>query len=492
MYHQAVFDEPIILDLKGRRTIKIPLEDVKFKIEVPEIMRRESSGMGDREEFSVIRHYVKLSEMNFGVDSGFYPLGSCTMKYNPKINDEIANLEGFRMIHPLQDTNEVQGALRLLYELTESLKKITGMDEITLQPLAGAGGEFTGLSIVREYFDCKKQCDTRTEVVVPDSAHGSNPASSHMAGFEVVQIQSTPDGTVDIEKFKEAVTEKTAAFMITNPNTLGIFEDKIVEMANYAHSKGALLYYDGANLNGIMGKTTPAKMGFDIVHLNLHKTFSTPHGGGGPGSGPVGVVEKLKDFLPYPLVTFDGKNYHNDYVPPKTIGKVASFYGNFGVLVRAWTYIKMMGEEGLRDACETAVLNSNYMRKKFQEFMPVPGKTIKKHEFVASSVGANMPKAGDIAKHLIDNGIHAPTIYFPLIVPEALMIEPTESATKAEMDQFVEAVRQALKLPHETFEKEPLNLKVTRIDDVDASKNPKPTLRLARKEQREPLQQQVI
>ena len=490
MYHQAIFDEPNVLYLKGRRTIKIPHEDEKFKIDVPVIMRRQTTGIGDREEFSVIRHYVKLSEMNFGADSGFYPLGSCTMKYNPKINDEIAGLEGFRMIHPLQNSNEVQGALKLLYELTESLKKITGMDAITLQPLAGASGEFTGLSIVRDYFECTKQIDCRREVVVPDSAHGSNPASSRMAGFDVVQIPSNSDGTVDMQKFKEAVTEKTAAFMITNPNTLGIFEDKIVEMANYAHSKGALLYYDGANLNGIMTKTTPAKMGFDIVHLNLHKTFSTPHGGGGPGAGPVGVVEKLKDFLPYPLVTFDGTKYHCDYIPPKTIGKVASFYGNFGVLVRAWTYIKMMGEEGLRDACDTAVLNSNYMRKKMQEFMPVPGKAIKKHEFVASSMGANMPKAGDIAKHLIDNGVHAPTIYFPLIVPEALMIEPTESATKSEMDLFIETVRQTLKLSHETFEKEPVNLKVTRIDDVDASKNPRPSLRLVR-EQREPLQQVI-
>ena len=303
MYHQAVFDEPIILDLKGRRTIKIPLENQKFRVDIPEMMKRGSAGIGDREEFSVIRHYVKLSEMNFGADSGFYPLGSCTMKYNPKINDEIAVLEGFRMIHPLQDSNDVQGALKLLYELAESLKIITGMDEMTLQPLAGAGGEFTGLSIVRAYFECTKQLDTKTEVVVPDSAHGSNPASSHMAGFDVVQIPSAPDGTVDIEKFKEAVTEKTAAFMITNPNTLGIFEDKILEMANYAHSKGALLYYDGANLNGIMTKTTPAKMGFDIVHLNLHKTFSTPHGGGGPGAGPVGVVEKLKDFLLYAVAS---------------------------------------------------------------------------------------------------------------------------------------------------------------------------------------------
>jgi glycine dehydrogenase subunit 2 len=480
MYHQAVFDEPIITERKGRRTIKLPLEDRNFKVDIPKEFRRSEIGIGDREEFTVVRHYVRLSEMNYGVDTGFYPLGSCTMKYNPKIAEEIASLAGFRMIHPLQDPADVQGALKLLYELGEALKKITGMDEITLQPLAGADGEFTGLSIVRAYFECMGELDRRREVVVPDSAHGSNPASSTMAGFDVVEIPSQEDGTVDLDAFKAAVTDRTAAFMITNPNTLGIFDDKILEMASYAHSKGALLYYDGANLNGIMTKTTPAKMGFDIVHLNLHKTFSTPHGGGGPGSGPIAVVEKLRDFLPYPLITYDGK-YRMDYIPPKTIGKVASFNGNFLVMVRAWAYIKMMGEDGLRDACETAVANSNYMSRKMSEFMPVPGKVLKKHEFVASATGTNMPKAGEIAKHLIDNGIHAPTIYFPLIVREALMIEPTESATKEEMDSFIQKVREAINTPISVLEQEPKNLKVGKIDDVDASKNPRPSLRMARK-----------
>jgi len=477
MYHQAVFDEPLIMELKGRRTLKLPHEDEKFDFNIPTGMERNQIGIGDREEFTVVRHFVKLSEMNFGADTDFYPLGSCTMKYNPKINDEISSLPGFKYLHPLQDENDIQGALKLMYELSESLKKITGMDAITLQPLAGAQGEFTGLSIVRAYFEDKGELEQRREVVVPDSAHGSNPASAAMAGFEPIEIPSYPDGTVNMEKFKEAVTEKTAAFMITNPNTLGIFEDKIVEMAEYAHSKGALLYYDGANLNGIMTKTNPAKMGFDIVHLNLHKTFSTPHGGGGPGSGPVGVVEKLKDYLPVPIITYDGK-YHLSYNVPKTIGKVASFYGNFGVLVRAWTYIKMMGEEGLRDACERAVLNSNYMKRKIEQFIPVPGKPLKKHEFVASSHDGNLPKAGDIAKHLINKGVHAPTIYFPLIVPEALMIEPTESATKREMDKFIETVKETLTMKHEDLEREPTNLKITRIDDVDASRNPRPTYRI--------------
>ncbi len=477
MYHQAVFDEPLIMELKGRRTLKLPHEEEQYDLNIPAEMQRKEIGIGDREEFTVVRHYVKLSEMNFGADTDFYPLGSCTMKYNPKINDEISSLPGFKYLHPLQDENDIQGALKLMYELAENLKKITGMDAITLQPLAGAQGEFTGLSIVRAYFEDKGELEQRREVVVPDSAHGSNPASAAMAGFEAIEVPSYPDGTVNIEKFKEVVTEKTAAFMITNPNTLGIFEDRIAEMAEYAHSKGALLYYDGANLNGIMTKTSPAKMGFDIVHLNLHKTFSTPHGGGGPGAGPVGVVEKLQDYLPVPIVTYDGK-YHLSYNIPKTIGKVASFYGNFGVLVRAWTYIKMMGEEGLRDACERAVLNSNYMRKKIEQFMPVPGKSLKKHEFVASSHDGNLPKAGDIAKHLINKGVHAPTIYFPLIVPEALMIEPTESATKREMDKFIETVKETLTMSHEELEKEPTNLKITRIDDVDASRNPRPTYRI--------------
>lgn len=478
MYHQAVFDEPLIMELRGRRTLKIPHEDEDYKVLLPKGMERNNIGIGDREEFTVVRHYVKLSEMNFGADTDFYPLGSCTMKYNPKINDEIASLPGFKYLHPLQDESDIQGALRLMYELAEDLKKITGMDAITLQPLAGAQGEFTGLSIVRAYFEENGELETRREVVVPDSAHGSNPASAAMAGFEAIEIPSYPDGTVNIEKFKEVVSERTAAFMITNPNTLGIFEDKIAEMAEYAHSKGALLYYDGANLNGIMTKTTPAKMGFDIVHLNLHKTFSTPHGGGGPGAGPVGVVEKLKNYLPVPIITYEGGKYHLDYNAPKTIGKMASFYGNFAVLVRAWTYIKMMGEEGLRDACERAVLNSNYMKKKMEQFMPVPGKSLKKHEFVASSHDNNLPKATDIAKHLINKGVHAPTIYFPLIVPEALMIEPTESATKREMDKFIETVKETLSMSHEELEREPTNLKITRIDDVDASRNPRPTYRI--------------
>ena len=483
MYHQAVYDEPLIMNLKGRRTLKLPGEDEKLDPRIPESMARNAIGIGDREEFTVIRHFTRLSQMNFGVDTDFYPLGSCTMKYNPKINDEIASLEGFRYIHPYQDENDVQGALKLMYELTENLKKITGMDAVTLQPLAGAQGEFTGLSIVRAYFQDVGELDRRREVIVPDSAHGSNPASAAMAGFTAVEIPSNEDGTVNIEKFKEAVTDRTAAFMITNPNTLGIFEHNIVEMAEYAHSKGAFLYYDGANLNGIMTKTTPAKMGFDIVHLNLHKTFSTPHGGGGPGDGPVGVVERLKDYLPTPLITYDGK-YHLNCNIPKTIGKVASFYGNFGVLVRAWTYIKMMGEEGLREACERAVANSNYMKKKMEKLMPVPGKSLKKHEFVASSHNDGLPKAMDIAKHLINNGVHAPTIYFPLIVPEALMIEPTESATKREMDKFIETVESAIKLDHATLEKEPTNLKITRINDVDASRNPRPTYRVQRSKEK--------
>jgi len=354
------------------------------------------------------------------------------------------------------------------------------MDAITLQPLAGSQGEFTGLSIVRAYFENRGELDQRKEVVVPDSAHGSNPASANMAGFKAIEIKSNKDGKVDFEEFKKYITKNTAAFMITNPNTLGIFEDNIKQMADYAHEMGALVYYDGANLNGIMGKTSPGKMGFDIVHLNLHKTFSTPHGGGGPGAGPVAVKEYLKDFLPVPILTYEGGKYHLDYNVPKTIGKVANFYGNFSILVRAWAYIKLHGEEGLKEACERAVLNSNYMSFKISKLMPVPGFKIKKHEFVASShdEDGRLPKASDIAKHLIDNGVHAPTIYFPLIVPEALMIEPTESATKEEMDRFIKILEDAINTPKEQLEKEPTNLKVGRIDDVDASRNPRPTYRV--------------
>lgn len=480
MYHQATYDEPFIFNINGRRTLKLPHENEEFKLNIPPIMARKSLNLGDREEFEVVRHFTRLSQMNYGVDLGFYPLGSCTMKYNPRINEEIASYNGFRMIHPLQDEDDVQGALKVMYELGEDLKKITGMDAITLQPLAGSQGEFTGLSIVRAYFEDKGELDKRTNVVVPDSAHGSNPASANMAGFHAIEIKSNADGKVDFDEFKEHVDENTAAFMITNPNTLGIFEDNIKAMADYAHEKGALVYYDGANLNGIMTKTTPGKMGFDIVHLNLHKTFSTPHGGGGPGSGPVAVRSKLKDYLPVPIVTYESGKYHLNYNLPKTIGKVANFYGNFSILLRAWAYIKLMGEDGLRDACERSVLNSNYMSKKMSELMPVPGYKIKKHEFVASSHNdeGTLPKASEIAKHLINNGVHAPTIYFPLIVPEALMIEPTESATKEEMDKFIQIVKDAMETPKEILEKEPTNIKVGRIDEVDASRNPRPTYRM--------------
>lgn len=480
MYHQAVYDEPFIFDIKGKRTVRLPYESEKFKLNIPEKMIRKSLKIGDREEFEVVRHFTRLSQMNFGVDLGFYPLGSCTMKYNPRINEEIASYNGFKMIHPLQDEDDVQGALKLMYELGEDLKKITGMDAISLQPLAGSQGEFTGLSIVRAYFEDRGELDKRTNVIVPDSAHGSNPASASMAGFHAIEIKSNIDGKVDFDEFKKNINENTAAFMITNPNTLGIFEDNIREIADYAHEMGALVYYDGANLNGIMTKTNPGVMGFDIVHLNLHKTFSTPHGGGGPGSGPVAVRSKLKDYLPVPIVTYERGKYHLSYDVPRTIGKVANFYGNFLVLVKAWAYIKMMGEDGLRQACERAVLNSNYMASKISKFMPVPGFKIKKHEFVASSHDDKgvFPKASDIAKHLINNGIHAPTIYFPLIVPEALMIEPTEDATKEEMDKFIDIVQDAVQTPKEVLEKEPLNTAVGRIDDVDASRNPRPTYRI--------------
>lgn len=483
MYHQAVYDEPLIFDIRGNRTVKLPYESENFQMNIPKSMIRKSLNIGDREEYEVVRHFTRLSQMNFGVDLGFYPLGSCTMKYNPRINEEISSYIGFRMIHPYQDEDDVQGALKVMYELGEDLKKITGMDAITLQPLAGSQGEFTGLSIVRAYFEDKGELEKRTKVVVPDSAHGSNPASANMAGFHAIEIKSNADGKVDFEEFKKYIDENTAAFMITNPNTLGIFEDNIKQMADYAHEKGALVYYDGANLNGIMTKTTPGKMGFDIVHLNLHKTFSTPHGGGGPGAGPVAVKAKLKDYLPVPIVTYEKGKYHLNYDVPRTIGKVANFYGNFLILLRAWAYIKLLGEEGLRNACETAVLNSNYMAAKISKFMPVPGFKIKKHEFVASSHDdeGKLPKASDIAKHLINNGVHAPTIYFPLIVPEALMIEPTESATKEEMDKFVEILVNSINTPKEILEKEPTNTVVSRIDDVDASRNPRPTYRILMK-----------
>lgn len=424
-------------------------------------------------ELEVMRHFTGLSEKNFCIEKGFYPLGSCTMKYNPKVNEWAASLEGFTNIHPHQDDDDLQGALELMYKLQESLKILTGMEAMTLQPAAGAHGEFTGMSIVKKYFE--KIGEKRTKVIVPDSSHGTNPATAHMCGFEIVQIKSDERGQVDVEDVKKNLSPDVAAIMMTNPNTLGIFEENILEISKLAHENGSLLYYDGANLNAVMGITTPHDMGFDIVHLNLHKTFAAPHGGGGPGSGPVGVVERLKGFLPVPVIEFDGTKYFRNYDLPDSIGKVKAFFGNFGVMIKAYTYILMMGMEGLKLASCDAVLNANYLKEKLKDVYKLPYDIPCMHEFVLSAENFKDAHitAMNIAKRLIDYGVHPPTVYFPLIVHEALMIEPTESESKAVLDNFVDImhkIAEEVQIAPELLFEAPHNTPVLKVDEVQAAR----------------------
>lgn len=440
-----------------------------------ELLREQKATMPEVSELETMRHYTELSEKNFCIEKGFYPLGSCTMKYNPKVNELTANLDGFANIHPAQDDEQVQGALELMYKLQENLKDITGMDAMTLQPAAGAHGELTGMLIVKKYFETKNE--KRTKVIVPDSAHGTNPATARMCGFEVVEIKSNDKGQVDLNAFEEALDNNVAAIMMTNPNTLGIFEEDILEISNLAHENGSLLYYDGANLNAIMGITNPAKMGFDIVHLNLHKTFSTPHGGGGPGAGPVGVVAKLKDYLPAPIIDFDGQKYFKNYNLSNSIGALKSYYGNFHVLVRAYTYILMMGKQ-LKNASCDAVLNANYLKEKLKHLYNLPYDISCMHEFVLSG-DKQKEESGistlNIAKRMIDYGIHPPTVYFPLIVSEAMMIEPTETENKQTLDDFIDIMEKIAKEAEKNPElvlSAPKKSPVSKVDETLAARKP--------------------
>ena len=433
-----------------------------------------SSILPEVSELEVMRHYKELSDKNFCIEKGFYPLGSCTMKYNPKVNEVLSALEGFCELHPLQDDSDAQGSLKLMYNLQEALKVVTGMGAVTLQPAAGAHGELCGMMIVKKYFETVGE--DRKNVIIPDSAHGTNPASAAMCGFNIVEIKSNEKGLVDIDALKSVLDKNTAAIMLTNPNTLGLFEEDILEISKLVHEVGGLLYYDGANMNAIMGHTNPALMGFDIVHMNLHKTFSTPHGGGGPGAGPVGVVEKLIDYLPVPVIDFDGEKYIRKYDVKHTIGKMKAFYGNFSVLVRAYAYILLMGNE-LKDVSSYAVLNANYMMNKLKEHYLLPYDRKCMHEFVLSGdwqkeQGVNTLA---IAKRLMDGNFHPPTIYFPLIVHEAIMIEPTESETKERLDEFVDTMIQIAKEVKENPEevlKHPLNTPVRKVDETLAARKP--------------------
>ena len=484
--------EPLVFELggAGRKGAALPPK-VPARTKIPKELIRTSLELPELSEPEVVRHYTRLSQMNYGVDSGFYPLGSCTMKYNPKVCDELANLEEVACIHPYQAEETVQGALELMYRLEHCLAEIAGVSRVCLHPSAGAHGELLGMLLTRAYH--LSRGERRTEVIVPDSAHGTNFASAAMAGFNVVVVPSNNRGRVDLRALREAVSEKTAALMLTNPNTLGLFEDEILEMAAAVHKVGGLLYYDGANLNGILGKARPGDMGFDIVHFNLHKTFSTPHGGGGPGAGPIGVVRKLEKFLPVPVIEHDRrrKRYYLDYDRPHSIGKIKSFYGNFGVLVKAYAYILLMGAEGLEEVAEAAVLNANYIMRKLLE---VEGYELKfntsgpcKHEVVFSAEPFKRETgitARDVAKRLLDYGMHAPTYYFPPIVPEALMIEPTETETKEELDRFIGALKQIAEEARSDPEKlraAPVATAIGRLDEVKASREPILSWRMYRK-----------
>lgn len=468
----------------GRRGYRFPALDIDsslpLKALIPEhLMRNVHPILPEVSEIDVVRHYNHLSRKSFGVDFGFYPLGSCTMKYNPKVNDAAAHLEGFTTNHPLQPVESVQGSLRLMYELIQRLCTITGLRWGSLQPFAGAHGEFTGMKLFRAYFDHRGETG-RKVIIVPSSSHGTNPASAHLAGFDVVEIPADSRGLVSLESLRPHLNDSLAGIMLTNPNTLGLFERDISEIAAAIHAAGGLLYYDGANMNAIMGKVRPGDMGFDVVHLNLHKTFSTPHGSGGPGAGPVFVSERIRPYLPVPDITYEPVTGQYDlaWERPLAIGKVSGFYGNFAVLVRAYTYILVMGANGLQHASEMAVLNANYLRVRLRDVFTIPYDATCTHEFVIS-LKELRDRTGisaiDVAKGLIDKGIHPPTMYFPLIVPEALMIEPTETETIETLDDFVDAmmeINERAEQDPDSLHRAPVTTPISRVDEVRAARNP--------------------
>lgn len=459
----------------GAQGISLTDEKIDITFIDGKFLRKGKIGLPEVSELEAMRHYKELSDKNFCIEKGFYPLGSCTMKYNPKVNELLANLDGFVNLHPLNSDDDCQGALELMFKLQEALKKITGMDAVTLQPAAGAHGELTGMMIIKKYFEVKGE--KRNKVIIPDSAHGTNPASAHLCGFDIVPVKSNDKGQVDINALKELLNDDVAAIMMTNPNTLGIFEENVLEISKLMHDNGSLLYYDGANFNAIMGYTNPKLMGFDVVHINLHKTFSTPHGGGGPGAGPVCVTEKLKDYLPVPVITYDGKKYSRNYSINHSIGSVKGFYGNFSVLVRAYAYILMMGKN-LKEASENAVLNANYLKEKLKHAYLLPFDEPCMHEFVLS--GEKQHKENgvstlNIAKALMDENTHPPTVYFPLIVHEAIMVEPTESETKSVLDDFVNVmlkIAEEAKTNPDKLISAPHTTPVKRLDETLAARHP--------------------
>jgi len=495
-FKQAKWNEPLIFERSKPGKIGFMLPEITKEEEaagdiikaIPKSLLRENlPELPEVSEVEVVRHYIRLSQQNYGVDLGIYPLGSCTMKYTPKITDVVINTHKLRDLHPYQDEELTQGILQILYELSNYFAEILGMDKVSLQPAAGAHGEYVGVMIMRAYHALNGELDKRTDIIVPDSAHGTNPANTAMAGFKTVVVPSAEDGTVDLKALKAVVGEHTAGFMLTNPNTLGVFERNVMEIAEIIHDAGGLVYYDGANLNAILGKARPGDMGFDIAHINTHKTFSTPHGGGGPGAGPVGVKKELEKFLPVPTVEFDGKKYYLDYNKPYSIGKVRCFYGNIAVLVRAYAYLLLMGAEGLERVAELSVLNANYVIRKVLKAkgytLPYKPENLRKHEGVVSAkqmMDETGVRALNVSKRLLDLGVHAPTNYFPLIVPEALMIEPTETESKESLDELINAFtrvsEEAYSNPKVVLDA-PVNTTVDMVDDVKAS-HPK-TMRLS-------------
>ncbi len=479
-YDKLIFE----LSRPGRKGYELPADEYgkdAMSALPSELMRGGKAELPEVSELDVVRHYTNLSMKNFGVDTGFYPLGSCTMKYNPKINEEIAALPQFAQLHPLQDVSAVQGALELYYNLQKALANIAGLYEFTLSPYAGAHGELTGLMVMKQYHLSRGDLK-RTKVIVPNSAHGTNPASAMVAGLEVVEVKSKPNGSIDVEDLKPLLDETVAGIMMTNPNTLGMFETEIMEIARLVHEAGGLLYYDGANLNPLLGKVRPGDMGFDIMHINLHKTFSTPHGGGGPGSGPVGVVEHLAKFLPNPRVHKNADGSFAIECGGDSLGAVSSYLGNFGVMMKAYAYILTLGKENLKNVGPLATLNANYIKESLKDDYLLPIGGVCKHEFVFD--GLKDKSTGvttlNVAKRLLDYGFHAPTIYFPLLFHESMMIEPTETESVETLDEFIEVMHKVAAEARETPEdvkNAPLTTIVRKLDETTAAKNPVLTYR---------------
>ncbi|MBD5309003.1 MAG: aminomethyl-transferring glycine dehydrogenase subunit GcvPB [Bacteroides sp.] len=474
-YDKLIFE----LSRPGRKGYSLPAD--KFATDgmatIPtDLLRKSEPELPEVSELEVVRHYTNLSNKNFGVDTGFYPLGSCTMKYNPKINEELSNLTAFTSLHPLQSEKSVQGALELYWNLQRMLSNIAGLAEFTLNPYAGAHGELTGLMVMRQYH-LSRGDNKRTKVIVPNSAHGTNPASAMVAGLEVVEVKSKPNGSIDVEDLRPLLDDTVAGIMMTNPNTLGMFETEILEIAKLVHDAGGLLYYDGANLNPLLGKVRPGDMGFDIMHINLHKTFSTPHGGGGPGSGPVGVAEHLVEFLPNPRVKKNDDGSFSITGNEASLGSVSTFLGNFGVMMRAYAYILTLGKENIKNVGPLATLNANYIKESLKDDYLLPIEGVCKHEFVFD--GLKDKSTGvttlNVAKRLLDYGFHAPTIYFPLLFHESMMIEPTETESKETLDEFIEVMKKVAKEARETpddVKNAPLTTIVRKLDETTAAKNP--------------------